>query len=107
MTADRRLHARLLGDPDLIAQFDGRAQLQAMRRTAGELGAVMAPPAAGVAATLFSAGASFWFFAPLHALSAILLIAVARESLQGRRRPGAPTTEEIEAGKLSSPQTPL
>ncbi len=30
MTADRRLHARLLGDPDLLGRFDGRAQLQAM-----------------------------------------------------------------------------
>ena len=30
MTADRRLHARLLGDPDLLERFDGRAQLQAM-----------------------------------------------------------------------------
>lgn len=30
MTADRRLHARLLGDPDLLDRFDGRAQLQAM-----------------------------------------------------------------------------
>lgn len=75
-----------------------RAQLQAMRRTAGELGAVMAPPAAGVAATMFSAGTSFWFFAPMHALSAVLLIVVARESLQGHRRADAPATEEIEAG---------
>ncbi len=30
MNADRRLHARLLGDPDLMERFDGRAQLQAM-----------------------------------------------------------------------------
>ena len=30
MTTDRRLHARLLGDPDLLDRFDGRAQLQAM-----------------------------------------------------------------------------
>ncbi len=30
MSADRRLHARLLGDPDLLDRFDGRAQLQAM-----------------------------------------------------------------------------
>ena len=30
MTADHRLHARLLGDPDLLDRFDGRAQLQAM-----------------------------------------------------------------------------
>jgi 3-carboxy-cis,cis-muconate cycloisomerase len=30
MTADRRLHARLLGDPDLLDRFDGQAQLQAM-----------------------------------------------------------------------------
>lgn len=76
-----------------------RAQLQAMRRTAGELGAVTAPPIAGVAATLFSAGTSFWIFAPLHALSAVLLVSFARESLQGHRRAGAPTTEEIEAGR--------
>ena len=30
MIADPRLHARLLGDPDLMEHFDGRAQLQAM-----------------------------------------------------------------------------
>ena len=30
MTADSRLHARLLGDPDLMDWFGGRAQLQAM-----------------------------------------------------------------------------
>ena len=30
MTADSRLHARLLGDPDLVDRFGGRAQLQAM-----------------------------------------------------------------------------
>ena len=30
MSADRRLHAHLLGDPDLLDRFDGRAQLQAM-----------------------------------------------------------------------------
>ena len=30
MTADSRLHARLLGDPDLMGRFGGRAQLQAM-----------------------------------------------------------------------------
>ena len=83
-----------------------RAQLQAMRRTAGELGAVMSPPIAGVVATMFSAGASFWFFAPLHALSAILLISVARESLQGHRRHDAPTTEEIEAGHSSEVRQP-
>lgn len=79
-----------------------RAQLQAMRRTAGEMGAMVAPPLAGVAATVFSAGASFWFFAPLHALSAVLLMMAARESLQGHRAHGAPTTEEIEAGRQPS-----
>ena len=30
MTADSLLHARLLGDPDLVDRFGGRAQLQAM-----------------------------------------------------------------------------
>ena len=30
MSTDRRLHARLLGDPDLLDRFDGRAQLQAL-----------------------------------------------------------------------------
>ena len=30
MTDDGRLHARLLGDPDLVDRFGGRAQLQAM-----------------------------------------------------------------------------
>ena len=64
------------------------------------------PPIAGVVATMFSAGASFWFFAPLHVLSAILLVSVARESLQGHRRHDAPTTEEIEAGHSAGVRQP-
>ena len=46
MTADSRLHARLLGDPDLMERFGGRAQLQAMLDVEAALAAAEA--AAGV-----------------------------------------------------------
>jgi len=64
-----------------IVPHHSRAQFQAMRRTIGEIGSFTGPLLGGVIANTFSAGFSFLLFAPLHLLSAFLLIVVARESL--------------------------
>jgi MFS family permease len=72
-----------------------RGQLQAMRRSIGELGAVLSPPLVGLLASVSGPSLSFWVVAPLHGVSALLLIFVARESLRHRLPPGAPTSEEI------------
>jgi MFS family permease len=64
-----------------IVPHHSRAQLQAMRRTVGEIGSFTGPLLGGIIVNFFSAGISFLFFAPLHLLSAFLLIVVAKESL--------------------------
>ena len=61
-----------------------RGQLQAMRRAFGEAGAVFSPPVAALIATVYSPGATFWAFAPLHVVSLLLIVFVARESLHRR-----------------------
>ena len=81
-----------------IAPTRARGQLQALRRAVGELGALTSPPLAALAASAHSPGAAFWLFAPLHAISALLIFGVGRESLQGKRPAGAPSTQEIDAG---------
>lgn len=68
-----------------IVPNHSRAQLQAMRRTIGEMGAFTGPILGGVIANAFNAGISFLFFAPLHLLAAFLLIATAKESLNRQR----------------------
>ncbi|MDA1035500.1 MAG: MFS transporter, partial [Chloroflexi bacterium] len=72
-----------------IVPDEFKGQLQALRRSVGELGAVISPPVVGILAVTFSPSAPFWFFAPLHALSAVLLIFVAKESLRKRLPAGA------------------
>lgn len=81
-----------------IAPTHARGQLQALRRGVGELGALTSPPLAALAASVYSPGAAFWLFAPLHAVSALLIFGAGRESLQGKRPAGAPSTQEIDAG---------
>ena len=56
---------------------------------------------AAIIASAYSPGIAFWFFAPLHVLSALLIFGMARESLQGHRAPGAPSTREIDEGASS------
>jgi MFS family permease len=75
-----------------IVPEEFKGQLQALRRSLGELGAVMSPPVVGILAVTFSPSAPFWFFAPLHAISALLLIFVAKESLRKRMPAGVAAT---------------
>jgi MFS family permease len=70
-----------------IVPDHARGQLQAMRRTFGEFGAVLSPPLGGIIAAAYSPSATFWVFAPLHWLSAFLLFFVAKESLNKRLPP--------------------
>ena len=69
----------------------------------GETGSRAAPPLAALAASAYSPGAAFWLFAPLHAISALLIFGVGRESLQGKRPADAPSTQEIDAGAPARP----
>jgi len=71
-----------------IVPYRTRAQLQAMRRTIGEVGAFTGPLLGGVIANAYGAAISFLFFAPLHLLAAFLLVFVAKESLPRRRAEG-------------------
>ena len=73
-----------------IVPTEFRGQLQALRRTFGETGAVMSPPIVGILAANYGPSMAFWAVAPLHGLSALLLIFVARESLRHRLPPSAP-----------------
>ena len=74
---------------DIIPQT-GRAQFQALRRTVGEVGALAGPLLSLPIANTYHAGAPFLFFAPIHILTALLLIFVARESLPTKRKAGPP-----------------
>ena len=59
-----------------------RGRLQAARRTLAEIGGVSAPLLGGYLADTFNPGVPFLAYAPLLILSAILLGALARETLQ-------------------------
>jgi MFS family permease len=64
-----------------ITPVRGRGAFQGVRRMAGDLGGLVGPSTGGVVASLFSASAAFLVFAPLHLVSALLLVVAARESL--------------------------
>lgn len=83
-----------------IVPTEYRGQLQALRRSFGEFGAVLSPPVVGVLTQAYGAGMAFWAVAPLHAVAAILLIFVAKESLKRRLPPGAP-------GRDTEPSRPV
>ena len=68
-----------------IAPESVRGQIQAFRRTSGEIGGIAGPLVGGLIANLYGAQKVFLFFAPVHALSAVLLLLVARESLATKR----------------------
>jgi MFS family permease len=64
-----------------ITPLRGRGAFQGVRRMAGDLGGLVGPSAGGLVLNLFSASVAFLAFAPLHLVSAVLLVVVARESL--------------------------
>jgi MFS family permease len=59
-----------------------RGRLQAARRTMAEIGGVSAPLLGGFLADTFNPGVPFLAYAPLLVLSALLLAAVGRETLE-------------------------
>ena len=65
-----------------VVPASARGRLQAARRTIAEVGGVGAPLLGGVLADQFNPGVPFLAYAPLLVLSAVLLAAVARETLQ-------------------------
>jgi MFS family permease len=86
-----------------IIPAEYRGQLQALRRSVGEIGGLLSPPVVGVLSQAYGAGMAFWAVAPLHAVAAILLIFVAKESLKKRLAPEAPGAE----AEASSPNVSL
>jgi len=67
-----------------------RGQLQALRRSFGEMGAITGPLIAGAVASVSSPSTSFWVFAPLLTCAGLALVFFAREGLPSKRAPGAP-----------------
>jgi MFS family permease len=70
---------------DIVAP-DARGMIQAFRRSIGEIGSFTGPLVGGLVASASYAGMAFLVFAPLHLLSATLVLLVARESLGADRR---------------------
>ncbi len=70
-----------------------RGQLQALRRTFGETGAIAGPLVAGAAAAAASPSVAFLVFVPLLAGGGLALAFVAREGLPSKRPPHAPRLE--------------
>ncbi len=64
-----------------VVPAHARGRLQAARRTIAETGGVAAPLVGGLLADKFNPGVPFLAYAPLLVLSALLLAAVARETL--------------------------
>jgi MFS family permease len=65
-----------------VVPASARGRLQALRRTIAEIGGVGAPLLGGFLADTFNPGVPFLVYAPLLVLSAVLLAAVGRETLQ-------------------------
>ncbi len=65
-----------------VVPASARGRLQAARRTIAEIGGVSAPLLGGFLADSFGPGLPFLAYAPLLVLSAVLLAAVGRETLQ-------------------------
>lgn len=65
-----------------VVPANARGRLQAARRTIAEIGGVGAPLLGGFLADTFGPGVPFLAYAPLLVLSAVLLAAVGRETLQ-------------------------
>ena len=71
-----------------------RGQLQALRRSFGETGAISGPLIAGAVASVSSPATTFWVFAPLLTGAGLALVFFAREGLPSKRAPGAPPPAE-------------
>ena len=65
---------------DMVAA-EARGSVQAFRRSVGEVGAFSGPIVGGLVAGISHAGIAFAVFAPLHLISAVLVVFVARETL--------------------------
>ena len=70
---------------DIVAP-DARGMVQAFRRSIGEIGSFTGPLVGGLVASAILRRVAFLVFAPLHLLSAMLVLLVARESLGADRR---------------------
>jgi MFS family permease len=73
-----------------IVPAHARGQLQAFRRTVGEVGSIIGVPVSGVVATVSQPSTVFFVWVPLFLISGLLLMFVAKEGLPRRRPPGAP-----------------
>ncbi len=71
-----------------------RGQLQALRRTFGETGAIAGPLAAGAVASASAPSTAFLVFAPLLLGAGLALLFIAREGLPSKRPPHAPALED-------------
>lgn len=67
-----------------------RGQLQALRRSFGEMGAITGPLVAGAVASVSMPSVTFWVFVPLLLGAGLALVFFAREGLPAKRAPGAP-----------------
>ena len=73
-----------------IVPAHARGQLQAFRRTVGEVGSIIGVPISGVVATVSQPSTAFFVWVPLFLVSGLLIMFVAKEGLPKRRPPGAP-----------------
>lgn len=69
-----------------IAPDHARGRLQSLRRVIGETSGTAGPMIGGLLATVMNPGMTFLVFAPIHIVSAVLLMAFARETV-GRNVP--------------------
>jgi MFS family permease len=65
-----------------VVPAHARGRLQALRRTIAELGSGVAPLIGGYMANVYNPGVPFFIYAPLLLLSAAILAAVGKETLQ-------------------------
>lgn len=74
-----------------IVPGSARGQMQALRRTFGQVGMLLGPGpmAGGALADRLNPGLVFWFALSVQLLSTLLLVFVARESLPSKAPAGA------------------
>jgi MFS family permease len=72
-----------------IVPVAARGQMQALRRTFGQIGMLLGPGAGGALADRVGPGPVFWYAAPIQLAATLLLVFVARESLPRKRAEAA------------------